>query len=262
MGTPRDDDGGSVREAGSPEGRPEGTGDRDHEGDRDRSGETPDGIGGTNRQQADREPENGDPNENGNGDGGGWKPFVRDVTITIVSVSLLAVYLFAISGVWPPMVAIESGSMEPNVQVNDLAFVMDADRFQPSEGIRADGGNTGVVTAAVGAETGYSQFGRNGDVIVFAPNGSTDRTPVIHRAMFWVEAGENWCRHEAANPSYLGGSNGRQCVADHSGFITKGDNNPAYDQANNRISAPVRPDWVVGTAEARIPLLGWFRLQT
>jgi signal peptidase len=190
-------------------------------------------------------------------------PLVRDIVTSVAAVLLLGAYLFAMSGVWPPMVAIESGSMEPNMQVNDLTFVMDTDRFQPAESTTASTGtDTGVVTAATGAETGYSTFGNSGDVIVFTPNGNGARTPIIHRAMFWVEAGENWCQKEAANPAYLSGTNGNQCTASHSGFITKGDDNPTYDQAGNRITRPVRPEWVVGTAETRIPLLGWFRLQT
>jgi len=191
--------------------------------------------------------------------------FLRDLGTSIVAILLLGGYLFAISGVWPPMVAVESGSMEPNMEVNDLAFVMDADRFQPGASESVGPGDTGVVTAAVGAETGYSQFGRTGDVIVYRPDGSSQRTPIIHRAMFWTEEGENWCESEAVNPAYLSNTDtsSDQCVASHSGFITKGDDNPTYDQAGTqRISNPVRPDWVVGTAEMRIPYLGWFRLQT
>ncbi|MDR9382389.1 MAG: S26 family signal peptidase, partial [Natronomonas sp.] len=52
------------------------------------------------------------------------------------------------------------------------------------------------------------------------------------------------------------------CPAPHAGFITKGDNeltNRHYDQAS-RLSAPVRPDWIIGTAELRVPYLGYVRL--
>ncbi|MFT4945192.1 MAG: signal peptidase [Halovenus sp.] len=199
-------------------------------------------------------------------DGDSLRLFLRDLAMSIAAVLLLGGYLFAMSGVWPPMVAIESGSMEPNMQVNDLAFVMDTDRFPPAASEDIGPGDTGVVTAAVGAETGYSQFGNSGDVIVYQPNGNNGRTPIIHRAMFWVEEGENWCTHEAVNPDYLGSNgnvNSDQCQASHSGFITKGDDNPSYDQVGTQqISAPVRPDWIIGIAETRIPWLGWFRLQT
>jgi signal peptidase len=191
------------------------------------------------------------------GDGGGdsWALFARDVLTSVLAVVLVGAYLFAISGVWPPMVAIESGSMEPNMHVNDLAFVMETDRFQPAQAQ----GETGVVTAA--NASGYSQFGRQGDVIVFTPNGNGDRTPIIHRAMFWVEEGENWC--DRADPNHLGNveADSESCVAGHDGFITKGDANPTYDQVDDALSEPVRPEWVVGTAEMRIPGLGWLRLR-
>jgi len=187
-----------------------------------------------------------------------WVYAVRDVGVTVLAVVLVGAYLFAISGVWPPMVAIESGSMEPNMEVNDMVFVMETDRFQPATAE----GDTGVVTARTGADTGYGQYGNPGDVIIFEPGGNGDETPIIHRAMFWVEAGENWC--EQANPSYLGGLDPGDdvCEADHDGFITKGDANSNYDQASiGRATGPVKPEWVIGTAEVRLPRLGWFRLQ-
>ena len=209
---------------------------------------------------------NGDENVAGgrNGsDGDEWGPFLRDIAVSVAAVLLLGAYLFAISGVWPPMVAIESGSMEPNMEVNDLAFVMDTDRFQPSAATEVGPGDTGVVTAEVGAETGYTQFGDSGDVIVYRPDGDSRRTPIIHRAMLWVDAGEDWT--DRANPAYLGNAESCEqvpaCPAPHSGFITKGDDNPTYDQAGNQISAPVRAEWVVGTAEVRVPGLGWFSIQ-
>jgi len=160
-----------------------------------------------------------------------------------------------VSGVWPPLVAVESGSMLPNMERNDLVFVMEETRF-PGE--RAE---HGVVTARAGVETDYTKFGNPGDVIVYVADGDRGGTPIIHRAMLWAEAGENWCA--AADPAHLGGlsPSDPRCVADHAGFITKGDNNPTYDQATG-LSGPVRPAWVVGTAEFKIPGLGWIRLQS
>jgi len=184
--------------------------------------------------------------------------FGRDLVVSILAVLLTGVFLFLISGIWPPMVAIESGSMEPNMEINDLVFVMDNDRFQPSEAHE----DTGVVTAQTGTETEYEKFGGPGDVIVFEPDGDTDETPVIHRAMFWVEEGENWC--ERATREYLEGLSptDERCEATHSGFITKGDNNGGYDQAAaQQPNYPVKPEWIVGTAEQRVPKVGWLRLQ-
>ena len=180
--------------------------------------------------------------------------FVRDVATSVGAVVLIGLYIFTISGVWPPMVAIESGSMEPNMSKNDLIFVMETDRFHPD----AAHGESGVVTARAAEDIDYEKFGQPGDVIIYNPQGNTEVTPIIHRAMFWVEAGENWC--DKANDEYISGTS--QCSeAPHAGFITKGDNNPTYDQSGSGNLEPVRPNWVVGTAEVQIPGLGWLRLQ-
>jgi signal peptidase len=183
-----------------------------------------------------------------------------DFVTSAGAVVLVGLLLVAVSGVWPPLVAIESGSMEPNIQAGDLVFVMDENRFYGPGAL----GETGVVTARQGSQNGYGTFAGGGDVIVFQPGGDDGQTPIIHRAMFWVEAGENW--HARADPRSLGGAEDCgdlvHCPAPHAGFITKGDNNGVYDQVGNgRGSEPVRPSWVVGTAEYRVPYLGWLRLE-
>lgn len=190
--------------------------------------------------------------------------YVRDVLTSLFIVVAIGLLLFAASGVWPPMVAIESGSMEPNMERGDLVFLLDTDRFVPDGAIVADGVSTGVVPADVAERNGRTEFNRPGDVIVFRPNGNTGDTPIIHRAMFWVSAGENW--YDRADSARVADADNceelNHCPAPHAGFITKGDNeltNQNYDQAS-RLSAPVRPDWIVGTAELRVPYLGHVRL--
>jgi signal peptidase len=156
------------------------------------------------------------------------------------------------------MVAVESGSMEPVLERGDLVYVMESDRF-PGPGANENG----VVTYQAGNETGYETFGDYGDVIVFEPNGNSERTPTIHRSMMWVEEGENWV--ERANPRYLGSTDScleaAACPADYDGYITKGDANGAYDQTTSGLGYDViRPEWVVGTAEVAVPYLGSIRL--
>jgi signal peptidase len=188
-----------------------------------------------------------------------WLLFARDVTTSVLAVAVVGAYLFAVSGVWPPLVAVESESMVPNMQVNDLVFVMEEERFPGQEA------RDGVVTARVGATTGHSAFGGPGDVIVYEPDGNDRQTPIIHRAMFHVEAGERW--YDRADPEFVGSADScadlTNCPAPHAGFITKGDNNRNYDQVGPGVlSEPVREEWVVGTAEFRIPGLGWIRLRS
>ena len=191
--------------------------------------------------------------------------YVREIGVSVAMVALVGALLFAVSGVWPPMVAIESQSMEPNIQKGDLVFVMEEHRFPGGDAAANGRESTGVVTFQTGQRTGYTEFGMAGDVIVYRPGGDAGATPIIHRARFWVEEGENW--YDEANPDYLGRyDNCRElpaCPAPNAGFITKGDNertNPQYDQVAQITDRPVKPEWIVGTAEFRIPLLGNIRL--
>ena len=186
--------------------------------------------------------------------------FLREAGSSALAVGMVGMLLFAVSGVWPPLVAVESGSMQPNMEKGDLVFVMEEHRFSPEYAT----GETGVVTARTGTDQNFRKFGGPGDVIVYQPDGNDRQTPVIHRVRFWVNDGENW--YAKADERYVAGADNceelRNCPAPHAGFITKGDNavtNDYYDQAKG-ISEPVKPSWVEGTAEYRIPWLGWVRL--
>ncbi|AFK17747.2 MULTISPECIES: S26 family signal peptidase [Haloferax] len=181
--------------------------------------------------------------------------FIREVLTSALAVLAVGLLLFAISGVWPPMVAVESGSMEPHMHKGDLVFISGPDRYVPDSAVEG----TAVVTAEKGSEVGYRSFGGNGSVVVYHDPNATG-PPIIHRAMFHVEKGENW--YDKANPDYISADSCNElanCPARYSGFITKGDNNPRYDQVSG-ISDPVRPKWVQGIARVRIPFLGWVRL--
>jgi signal peptidase len=181
---------------------------------------------------------------------------VREAAVAAAIVAAVGLVLFGISGVWPPMVAVESSSMEPNMYRGDLVVISEPGRYVPAADTR---GETGVVTAAQASEVGYNTFGGPGSVVVYQPNGRAG-TPVIHRAQFWVDEGENW--YERADPEHVNGDSCeavRNCPAPHAGFITKGDDNGDYDQVS-AISDPVRPEWVVGVAHVRVPFLGHVRL--
>ncbi len=186
--------------------------------------------------------------------------YTRDLVSSVGLVVLIALVLFAVSGVWPPLVAVESGSMEPNMERGDMIFVVADDRFVGDGNV--DG--TGVVTYEGGAETGHMTFGDPGDVIIFRPDGSETATPVIHRAHMWVEADENWV--EGADPFLTNGLSCAEvttCPAQHDGFITHGDANGGYDQLSMEDGARtdvVKPEWVEGKAQYRIPWLGHIRL--
>jgi signal peptidase len=163
--------------------------------------------------------------------------FARDILWVVAVVGAIALILFLVSGTWPAVVAVESESMVPNMQVGDLVFVVAPDRFGDLQ------------TWEEGEQTGYAAFadhpdlqGRQpyGDVIVYRPNGADSVHPIIHRAISWDD--------DAAHP----------------GYITKGDNNPIEDQqfAIEGIGTiePVREEWVVGKALFALPLVGYIPL--
>ncbi|WP_248517594.1 S26 family signal peptidase [Salinarchaeum laminariae] len=180
----------------------------------------------------------------------------RDILSSVVIVAILGLALFAVSGVWPPLVAVESGSMQPNMEQGDLVLVVEEDRFASQ---LAD--EHGIVTHANASGTEHQQFGRGGSVIVYKPDGD-DGTPIIHRAVLWVDQGENWI--DRADPTHLGSVDEcsdvpQSCPAPHSGYVTRGDANQNYDQIDGQ-STVVKPAWIRGRAVTRTPYLGCVRL--
>jgi len=178
----------------------------------------------------------------------------RDIATGIFIVSIILFTLFLATGVWPPMQAVSSGSMEPHINQGDLVVVSDTDRFT-----RGLADENGVVTQSASLESGTLNFGSYGSVIVFETPHS-DKL-ILHRAMFYVEEGENW--YDDSYQEYLHNATScdelRNCPAPNSGYITRGDSNGFFDQAIG-ISPPVHPNRIVSTANYRIPGLGWFQL--
>jgi len=184
-----------------------------------------------------------------------WVAFGRDIVRSAAGVALVGLVLYLVSGVWPPMVAVESGSMRPHMYRGDLVVILEAHRFADPAAVQG----TGIVPYQVAAETGYWKFGDYGDVLVFA-DPMRGGSPVIHRARFWVGADVNWVA--MANTAHLPDvtcGDVPTCPTEHAGFITKGDNNPYYDQAQG-IARTVKPEWIRGRAVLRVPWLGHVRL--
>ncbi|MFA5944487.1 MAG: S26 family signal peptidase [Candidatus Thermoplasmatota archaeon] len=136
-----------------------------------------------------------------------------------------------------------------------------------------------------------STYGRPGDVIVFRPDGlspAQGRTPIIHRALFYLQVNDDGTfTIEELGLSHvsdlddpriqaLGLGSGYAATVrdsrldpicgpvgpDRSGFITRGDNNPAADQNTHGgiANCPVQPGWVLGKARGEIPWLGLVKL--
>lgn len=167
----------------------------------------------------------------------GWlKGILRDVLWVIVLLLLFTSASKLALGVWQPLVVVESGSMEPHLYRGDVVVIRSSHMGS-------------IITWREGKTMGYKSFGDFGDVILYYKYGR-DGTPIIHRAMYYVEKGE---------PMWEGGP-----PAPHAGYITKGDNpltNPYYDQQGSiSYLTPVRDGWVVGKAMMRIPKIGYITL--
>jgi len=119
--------------------------------------------------------------------GEAWS-WAREALLASGLIATLIAVLVLMTGSWPPMVVIESGSMmheeEGNVGAidpGDLVLVMSDDRKN-------------IITYAEATEEGgiyedYENHGMPGDVIIYRKNGGT-MTPVIHRALLQAVADE------------------------------------------------------------------------
>jgi signal peptidase len=108
----------------------------------------------------------------------------RDVAIAFLIVGIIMGAIMAYSQIWPPMVVIESESMQHSdtqsfigtIDTGDLVLV----KKSPSK--------SDVVTYVEGRARGYETYGDYGDVIVFRKYGAPPpATPIIHRPMVYLE---------------------------------------------------------------------------
>jgi len=177
-----------------------------------------------------------------------FQGLVKDIVSTLVIVGFIVGVGIALTGTWPFMVAVQSGSMEPHIHKGDVIILVSPKRVGK------------IITWEEGRKIGYKSFGDYGDVIVFHPNGDRSKTPIIHRVIAYVHKGEHI-------PILMNGKLvPSKFIADSDGYITQGDANPVPDQlaheANPLYSEikPVKDEWIVGVAKFRIPYIGWLRL--
>ena len=220
---------------------------------------------------------------------------VRDIAVSAAIVTIILASLYGYTGVWPPMVVIESSSMMhgPDSQVGvidtgDLTLVKAIhDRHDVVTFVEAKNPKD--------PHNGFQTYGEYGNVIVYRKNGLTE-TPVIHRAIAWIEF--NRTASDIQQRIFLGdipdagvyakdfytvqnvlcagnkhmpvtiqlAAIFSSSVTPHSGFVTHGDNNPPYvDQqvlqtASGGKVENIKVDWVVGKAEGELPWFGLFKL--
>ncbi len=219
---------------------------------------------------------------------------LRDIVIAVVLVFIVLGAIYAYAQVWPPMVVVESGSMQHGseghigaIDTGDLVLV------------QAVHDVTDVTTYVQGRASGYQTYGNYGDVIVFYRPG--EATPVIHRAMVYVIyptasttqtggvdvpslnlipgawSGTLWDnRTTTTTPiglrsfsiygvatwdSPTGREVDRQidfgvATLRTSGFLTKGDHNPTWDAGH----PPAAMASLIGKARGELPWFGLLKL--
>jgi signal peptidase len=193
---------------------------------------------------------------------------IRDVLVAFILVFIIIMALWTYTGQWwgAPMVAIESGSMmhknEPfgrfgTIDAGDMVLL-----------VKVNNKNDVVPNSAKDPDNYF--YGNYGDVVVYRPYGRDNVDRIIHRAMCWVEYDEvsqtctvegydNQTNVKKINIPELGLSD---YTVTHSGFITKGDNNPNCDQAGGYAicSEPIKVEWISGKARCELPWIGALNL--
>lgn len=217
--------------------------------------------------------------------------FLRDAGIAALLVCIVLITMFAYTGLWPPLVVVESNSMmhgEENhshigtIDTGDLVLVRKVDK------------SSDVVTYLEGYVTGHDTYGDFGDVIVYERSGVTGTTPIIHRAMAYLEFNPDLHSYECSALKNVPQAKWTtldtldtwdnltstltifdigwthisvtidiktMLTSERSGFITKGDHNSAIDQMFGA-AGPVDINWVVGKARGEIPWFGLLKLWT
>jgi signal peptidase len=225
--------------------------------------------------------------------------FLKEMAMAALAVALIMVCLYAYSGVWPPMVVVESGSMQHSETESALGIIDTGDMVF----VKSTKGHKDIVTYLEGRETGLRTYGDYGQVIVYRPYGQRTAVPIIHRAVVWVEVNTSgvgdsdsavvdYSKYTFDVPSleYYNVTNftipkyghgevdlfitlvpiiryhESGSTIPHDGFITAGDSNVVkyrggYDQLQPYICADlIDPSWVIGTAFGEIPWFGLLKL--
>ncbi len=217
------------------------------------------------------------------------KSTAKDLIISVLVVGIIFLLLYAYSQVWPPIVVIESGSMQHGndshigtIDTGDIVLVKKV--YSPDD----------IVSYVEGRERGYMAYGDYGDVIIYNYNGES----IIHRAIVYLKwDGHNWKIRGFENgsyPSWLYVDKDQITIYDvgykksmiiihtdmqhlnpknvgDEGFITMGDHNlatygsTAYDQNGADGFLPICPklvsyNMITGVAQGELPWFGALKL--
>jgi signal peptidase I len=223
---------------------------------------------------------------------------VIDVMIAIALVGGIFIAMFGFSGNWPPLVVVESKSMQHS-QTDSYIGTMDTGDLVMNKKVGAVSDITSYLT---GKEKNYEAYGGFGDVVIYWRDGDRTLTPIIHRVVLYLaanndgsfSASELQLQTEGVDYDFIDSTNSWNHITNdivihhygyndqeldipistmigyanlrgtalHDGFITKGDFNQEVDQrlgiTKNREAVPF--DWIVGKAVGEIPWVGVIKL--
>ena len=114
-----------------------------------------------------------------------WIEVAKDIAFIAGFMLVIMGLLYAYSGTWPPMVAVDGHSMLPNMKPDDLILMQSLDR-------------TNVTTYNEAVRQDYRTFNDFGNVIVFRPMGDSQVTPVIHSG--YITQGDNNYLYDQSSP--------------------------------------------------------------
>ena len=105
--------------------------------------------------------------------------------VALAILAVLLVSLFAYTSNWPPVYVVESNSMQHGA--GDHIGYLNAGDI-----VLAQKASFGSIETYVDARpTGFTTYGLLGDVILYYPNGTTSTTPVVHRAIVYLQYNAN-----------------------------------------------------------------------
>ena len=225
--------------------------------------------------------------------------FMRDALIGVSILLTLLLLLFLYTGKYPPLVVIESGSMQHDDESSSLGVIDQGDLVL----IKSVDSQDDIRTWQDGKETDYKTYGDYGDVIIYFKNGDTSGTPIIHRAIVLIEfnttgkVGDDtvyyfdvpqWGLYHVDQIRYNINQRGEDVLIHYDpqpnkgsnsygpygfdGYITKGDNNYGPDQGLGGLTyfnrkgeklmvKHVYVKWVDGKARGEIPWYGLLKLK-
>ncbi len=124
----------------------------------------------------------------------------KDIPIAITILVIIIGSLFAYTQNWPPMVVVESRSMM-HAEDSDIGVIDTGDLVL----VKKINSKSEINSYIEGKNEDYKTYGTYGDVIIYKKNGGKG-TPVIHRAVVWVEFNDTTFSYNNSTERWSGGA--------------------------------------------------------